>query len=203
MYAATSRTSLHPDDLNKLLFFILHPNFLYVSDRDFLRAEDPDRQLVAQTVRFLVSYQPDSHLKTDQASLNKAYYALRRGAYGRKWEVTEEKFKLVWRTYRSVSGFHYVNQLLFDRELDVEVRYTDYHDLIDAIVSDVEYLETYFGLSLWAFEQMKKVLYRSALRNVPLPVFPPNLDPIQPRIARTDAKLKQLMKGFAKVRRSY
>jgi hypothetical protein len=201
MYAGTSQTPFHSEELLELLFFTLDPNFAVLSQHDFLHANKLGIQLAAQTVRFLVSYEPDSHLKTRQPSLNKAYYALRRGAYGRKWDVTEGKFEETWGVYKNVSAFHYVNQLLLGSELDVDVRYTDYHEMIDFIVSDDEYFRIYFGLSLWVFERMKKVLYRTALRNIRLPTFPADLDPIQPHIAATDSRLIDLMAKFSKPRR--
>ena len=180
-------------DLCSLIEFVTSDALYDLSFAVYSAEEDAECPLVAATVRFIISWQPDSDDRRDAASVKKAHFVIENRYYGRALAVSWRRFAQVWAQFKSVSYFHFVNEYHFGRKMLLDPSQSDFADRVDTILSDLTALRRFFAQSTYVLGCLRDTLYPQTWKAISLPTFPPELVPAKVSLTAPDEKLRELV----------
>jgi hypothetical protein len=110
----------------------------YSGDEGFART-------VADIVRFLISYNPNSDRFRDQAGIKKAhfFFVVTKG-FGVDQSFSWRRFSTIWGEFKGVAAFIYVNEYHFKRQLEFDPASADFFDRIEQLLRDQAGLLRFF-----------------------------------------------------------
>lgn len=195
----TSNDLVAEIDLSSLLQFVASSRIYDVSFEVWPPEEEARYRPTAMTVRFILSWQPQTGNKRDEPSVKKAHYVIEQGYYGKAYAVSWKSFSKTWREYKRVSCFHYVDEYHFNRKMLLDPASSDFADKVDQILGDREGLVRYFRHSLYVMQALQRRLYTSVWNGVELPQFPNDLAPLKVQTTEPDKRLFELMSAYRSV----
>lgn len=152
--------------------------------------------IAASTVRFLLFEQARNARPRNDLSLKQCKYVLAHdGLYG-SGTVSAKKFQGIWRTYKEVSFFHYVNRYLFHGKWNLNPSEPDFFDSLDALLADRSGLENYFRQSLYLMTALKEGLKPRARERLTLPKFPKWIIPMPIPSAAPDGRIARRLEKY-------
>jgi len=154
---------------------------------------------VANIVRFLISWEPQSNSKIDAPSINKAFFFVgEHGGYGSSDQMSWKRFSELWGTYKPVCYFTFVNEYFFGRKFFLDPGRPDFAASVDTLLADQAGLERFLSQSLFVLNKLRAVLYRSAWKGVQTPEFPEELEPLPVPIRKPGKEMQAVMARYEK-----
>ena len=177
----------------------LTSEIMFDIDFKFWPPGETRNRTVANIVRFLISWGPQSDSKIDAPSVNKAYFFIGEySGYGSRDQMSWKRFSELWKTYKPVCFFMFVNEYYFERRLLLDPGKPDFAASVDSLLSDQAGLEQFLGQSLFVLNKLRAVLYRSVWKGVPTPEFPDGLEPLPVKVREPDKAMKAVMAQYEK-----
>jgi hypothetical protein len=154
---------------------ILSGNAFEIPEFELFREYDDgphDYLYVADIVKFLIWYAPDSKDKRDQASLQKAYFFIKKEGFEYYTDWSRRLLVKKWSLYKDASAILYVNYYYSDMDLMLDPRSPEFRSAVDAVTSQSDAVRTLLLQAKWVGERITARLHGKAGRTLALPVFP-------------------------------
>jgi hypothetical protein len=155
---------------------------------------DVDYEIITSITRFILSYKGKSSKVTDGPSLRKAYFFLKSGGYGPKYQQYE--LSAAWSTLKTVAAFHYVN-LRHSRMLSFRPLDKDFEQRVSDVLSDHSRLKRFFKESLWVQNQLREILSARPFQGATLPSFPPIIQEQPLTVELLDERMDEIMQKYS------
>jgi hypothetical protein len=155
---------------------------------------DVDYELITLIARFVLSYKGKSSKVTDGPSLRKAYFFLKSGGYGRKYQQYE--LSDAWSTLKTVAAFHYVN-LRHSRMLSFRPHDKDFEHRVSGVLNDYSRLTRFFAESLWVQNRLLEILSPRPFQGATLPSFPPIILAQPLTVELPDKRMGEIMPKYS------
>jgi hypothetical protein len=160
--------------------------------------DDSSRRTIADIVRFLISYNPDTTHSRDQASVKKAHYFFREtSGFGVDQGFSWRRFCVIWSEFKAVSAFIYVDEYHFRRQLMLDPASEVFFDRVEHILQNQTDLIRFFRQSLYVWNELTRRLDKRTWPAGDRPHFPRSMKPFPVTNAPID---KQAMRIMAKYR---
>jgi hypothetical protein len=172
--------------LNEVLKIKLNTQPFYMIDVDY--------EIITLIARFILSYKGKSSKVTDGPSLRKAYFFLKLGGYGRKYQQNE--LSAVWSTLKTVAAFHYVN-LRHSRMLSFRPHDKDFEQRVSGVLNDHSRLTRFFAESLWVQNRLLAILSPRPFQGATLPSFPPIIQEQPLTVELPNERMDEIMPKYS------
>jgi hypothetical protein len=134
---------------------------------------------VADIVRFLISYNPDSDRFRDQASVKKAHFFFcSTSGFGVDHPLSWRRFSTIWGEFKGVAAFIYVNEYHFKRQMIFDPASPDFFDRIQQLLGDRIGLLRFFRQSLFVSNELVRRLDKRTWGTHDIPRFPRSVTPL-------------------------
>lgn len=175
--AALLQRNLNMEHLSALLAGRQYslPSFEYFDEK---RPGSHVYQYMADIVRFLIWYKPDTIDKRKQASLHKAYFFLKDRGFDHQTDWSRRWLIRQWKAYKSASPILYVNYYHADQDLLLNPETKDFRSRVDALTNDPKLIHSVLGKAKWVADRLSDRLDRKAINTLGLPTFPGNFEGI-------------------------